>query len=176
MHKLMKLREKLMEELEKQEARPLSESTLTLIGELSRSIKNIDIIIGMEEEASYDGGSRESRRYRDGYSGEYRDDGSMESRYREGGSRESRRYRDEGMSGRRGYFYTQREDGTSGRRRRDSMGRYADSYSNEDGTSGRYSRDEAKDKLVHGLEGMMEDVSPETQHAIEKAIRALERE
>lgn len=79
-------------------------------------------------------------------------------------------YRD-GMSSRRGYFYTQRDGGgTSNRRRRDSMGRYADDY------SGRYSRDEAKDKLIGEMEGMMGDVSPEAQHAIQKAIHALGQE
>ena len=170
MHKLMDLRDKLMEELEKQADRPMTDSTLGLIDRLAHSIKCIDTIVAMEE-SSYDGGSR------DGYSGGYRDGGA---------------------SGRRGgYFYTQRDDGgTSGRRRRDSMGRYADSYSGEDGMSGRYrdgsresryrdggmsgrrgySRDEAKDKLVDGLEGMMGEVSPEAQHAIEKAIHVLEQE
>lgn len=179
MHKLMDLRDKLREELEKQADRPMTDSTLGLIDRLSHSIKGIDTIVAMEE-ASYEGGSRESR-YRDGYSGAYRDS------YRDGGSRESR-YRDSGASGRRGgYFYTQRDDGMSGARRRDSMGRYADGYSGDDGMSGRYrddgmsgrrgySRDEAKDKLVNGLEGMMGEVSPEAQSAIEKAIHALERE
>lgn len=170
MHKLMDLRDRLMEELEKQADRPMTDSTLGLIDRLSHSIKCIDTIVAMAE-SSYDGGSR------DGYSGRYHD-----------GSRESR-YHDDGASGRRGgYFYTQRDDGgASGRRRRDSMGRYADSYSGEDGMSRRYrdggasgrrgySRDEAKDKLVDGLEGMMGEVSPETQHAIEKAIHALEQE
>lgn len=174
MHKIMDLRDSLMEELEKQADRPMTDATLGLIERLSHSIKCIDTIVAMDS-ASYDGGSRESR-YRDSYSGAYRDGGSRESRYRDDGS----------SSRRGGYFYTQRDD-ASGARRRDSMGRYADGYSGEDemsgryrdgGTSGRrgYSRDEAKDKLVTGLEGMMGEVSPEAQHAIKKAIHALERE
>ena len=73
-----------------------------------------------------------------------------------------RRYRDD-YSGR--YFYTQR-DGISGRRRRDSMGRYADGYSH----------DEAKDRLMNDMEGMMADVSPEAQQAIRRAMNALGQE
>lgn len=74
-----------------------------------------------------------------------------------------RAYHD-GYSGRR-YYYTQR-DGMSGMRRRDSLGRYADGYSH----------DEAKDRLMNEMQGMMGDVSPETQHAIQKAINALGNE
>ncbi|MBO7436191.1 MAG: hypothetical protein J6T97_00065 [Bacteroidaceae bacterium] len=65
------------------------------------------------------------------------------------------------MSGRR-----YRDGGMSGRRRRDSLGRYADGYSN----------DEAKDRLMSEMEGMMNNVSPEAQHAIQKALNALGQE
>lgn len=82
--------------------------------------------------------------------------------YRDGGGMSGRRYRDD-YSGR--YFYTQR-DGISGRRRRDSMGRYADGYSH----------DEAKDRLMNDMEGMMADVSPEAQQAIRRAMNALGQE
>ena len=75
-----------------------------------------------------------------------------------------RMYHD-GMSGRR-YYYTQRDCGMSGMRRRDSLGRYADGYSH----------DEAKDRLMGEMEHMMGDVSPEAQHAIRKAINALNQE
>ena len=139
MHKMMQVRDNLMDELEKFADKPITEQNLEYIDKLSHSIKCIDTVYGMNI------GEQESR---DGYSG--------------------RMYRD-GMSGRR-YHYTQRDDGTSGRRRRDSMGRYADDY------SGRYSRDEAKDKLIDQMEGMMGDVSPEAQHAIQKAIHALGQE
>lgn len=71
----------------------------------------------------------------------------------------------DGYSGRR-YYYTQRDGGMSGRRRRDSLGRYADGYSH----------DEAKDRLMGEMEHMMGDVSPEAQHAIRKAINALNQE
>ena len=100
---------------------------------------------------------QDSRESRDGYSGRRYRDGSRD------GSRESRE---------------SSWDGGSSGRRRDSMGRFRDGGSSNDGYSGRrgYSRDEAKDKLVSVLEGMMDDVSPETQHAISKAIRALEKE
>lgn len=141
MHKMMQLRDNLMDELEKFADKPITEQNLEYIDKLSHSIKCLDTVYGMNI------GEQESR---DGYSG--------------------RMYRD-GMSGRRGYFYTQRDGGgTSNRRRRDSMGRYADDY------SGRYSRDEAKDKLIGEMEGMMNDVSPEAQHAIQKAIHALGQE
>ena len=141
MHKMMQLRDNLMDELEQFADKPITEQNLEYIDKLSHSIKCLDTVYGMNI------GEQESR---DGYSG--------------------RMYRD-GMSGRRGYFYTQRDGGgTSNRRRRDSMGRYADDY------SGRYSRDEAKDKLIGEMEGMMGDVSPEAQHAIEKAIHALHQE
>ena len=75
-----------------------------------------------------------------------------------------RMYHD-GMSGRR-YYYTQRDGGMSGLRRRDSLGRYADGYSH----------DEAKDRLMGEMEGMMNNVSPEAQHAIQKALNALGNE
>ena len=93
----------------------------------------------------------------DGYSGRMYRDGMSGRMYRDG-------YSEDGISGRR-YFYTQR-DGISGRRRRDSMGRYADGYSH----------DEAKDRLMNEMEGMMGDVSPETQQAIRRAMNALGQE
>jgi len=78
-------------------------------------------------------------------------------------------------------------DGYSGRKYRDNYsGRmYRDNYSygngNMDsrrgyGNLGRYSRDEAKDRLVNEMEGMMNEVSPEAQHAIQRAISALNME
>lgn len=112
-------------------------------------------------------------------------DGSSGRRYRDGASGESG-YHD-GASGRRGDFYTQRDDAAaSGRRLRDGTGRYADGsndgyfgdgYSNED-MSGRrgYSRAEAKDKLISQMESMMDTVSPQAQRAIERAISKLEEE
>ena len=145
MHKLIELREMLMDELEQITDRgQITEGSLDIVDKLTHSIKSIDTIIAMESE------SRESR---DGYSGR---------RYRDGGSRESR----DGYSA--GY-----DDGGRSGRRRDSMGRFADG-----GTSGRrgYSRDEAKDMMIADLEGMMGEVSPETQHAIQKAVKALEQE
>lgn len=91
-------------------------------------------------------------------------EGEIESRGTSG-----RMYRDDSTRG-----YSGADGGTSGRRRRDSMGRYSNGYSN--GYSGRYSRDEAKDRLIEEMEGMMDGVSPEAQHAIEKAIHALGQE
>lgn len=144
MHKMMILRDNLMDELEKFADKPLNEQSLEIVDKLSHAIKCIDTVVAMEQQES-----RESR----GYSGRS---------YRDGGGMSGRRYRDD-YSGR--YFYTQR-DGISGRRRRDSMGRYADGYSS----------DEAKDKLMNEMENMMGDVSPETQNAIRKAINALGQE
>ena len=151
MHKMMMLRDNLMDELEKFADKPLNEQSLEIVDKLSHAIKCIDTVVAMEQQES-----RESR----GYSGRS---------YRDGGGMSGRRYRDDysedGMSGRRSY-YSQREGGMSGRRRRDSMGRYADGYS----------QDEAKDKLMSEMENMMGEVSPEAQHAIRKAINALGQE
>ena len=141
------LRDALMDEAERLEKMPVNEKTLPLIESVTHSIKSIDTIIAMQES-------------RDEYYGDYHGGG---------------RYSGE-SSGRRRYFYTQRDGGeTSGRRRRDSMGRYADPYSGDEYHT-RYSRDEAKDKLIGGMEKMMDKVSPEAQHAIKKAIHALDRE
>lgn len=145
MHKMMMLRDNLVDELEKFADKPLNEQSLDIVDKLAHAIKCIDTVSAMEQQESrgYSG-----RSYRDGMSGRrYRDD-----------------YSEDGISGRR-YYYTQR-DGVSGRRRRDSMGRYADGYSN----------DEAKDKLMSEMESMMGNVSPEAEHAIRKAITALNQE
>lgn len=141
MHKMMMLRDNLVDELEKFADKPLNEQSLDLVDKLAHAIKCIDTVSAME------------RAENDGYSGRS---------YRDGGGMSGRRYRDD-YSGR--YFYTQR-DGISGRRRRDSMGLYADGYSH----------DEAKDRLMGEMEGMMNNVSPEAQHAIQKALNALGNE
>lgn len=146
MHKMMMLRDNLMDELEKFADKPLNEQSLDLVDKLAHAIKCIDTVSAMERAESRDGYS--GRMYRDGMSGRM---------YRDG-------YSGDGISGRR-YYYTQR-DGISGRRRRDSMGRYADGYSH----------DEAKDRLMGEMEGMMNNVSPEAQHAIQKALNALGQE
>ena len=146
MHKMMMLRDNLADELEKFADKPLNEQSLDLVDKLAHAIKCIDTVSAMERAESRDGYS--GRMYRDGMSGRM---------YRDG-------YSGDGISGRR-YYYTQR-DGISGRRRRDSMGRYADGYSH----------DEAKDRLMGEMEGMMNNVSPEAQHAIQKALNALGQE
>ena len=146
MHKMMMLRDNLMDELEKFADKPMNEQSLDLVDKLAHAIKCIDTVSAMERAESRDGYS--GRMYRDGMSGRM---------YRDG-------YSGDGISGRR-YYYTQR-DGISGRRRRDSMGRYADGYSH----------DEAKDRLMGEMEGMMNNVSPEAQHAIQKALNALGQE
>ena len=146
MHKRMMLRDSLMDELEKFADKPMNEQSLDLVDKLAHAIKCIDTVSAMERAESRDGYS--GRMYRDGMSGRtYRDD-----------------YSGDGVSGRR-YFYTQR-DGMSGMRRRDSLGRYADGYSH----------DEAKDRLMNEMQNMMGDVSPEAQHAIQKALNALGQE
>lgn len=153
MHTLMKLRDILMDELERQTAKgSLTEQSLDVVDKITHSIKCIDTIAAMESSSGESRDGYSGRRYRDGYSGD--------------------EYSGENSGRRSGYFYTQRDDGRSGLRRRDSMGRYADSYSGRRG----YSRDEAKDKLISEMEGMMGGVSPDAQMAIEKAIRALNQE
>lgn len=156
MHKMMQVRDNLMEQLEMFADHKITEQNVGYIDTIAHAIKCIDTVEAM---------ARNEQESRDGYSGRMYSDGmSGARRYRD-------EYSEDGMSGRRGYFYTQRDGGgTSNRRRRDSMGRYADDY------SGRYSRDEAKDKLIGEMEGMMNDVSPEAQHAIQKAIHALGQE
>lgn len=83
----------------------------------------------------------------------------------------------EGYEGISGRSY---RDGMSGRRYRDdySYGNFYGNTSNRRGSSnfGRYSRDEAKDRLVGEMEGMMNEVSPEAQQAIKRAISALNME
>lgn len=145
MHKMMILRDNLMDELEKFADKPMNEQSLDLVDKLAHAIKCIDTVSAME------------RAENDGYSGRLYRDGMSRRTYRDD-------YSGDGVSGRR-YFYTQR-DGMSGMRRRDSMGRYADGYSH----------DEAKDRLMGEMEGMMNNVSPEAQHAIQKALNALGHE
>lgn len=146
MHKMMILRDNLMDELEKFADKPLTEQSLEYVDKLAHAIKCIDTVSAMER-AEQDGGYS-GRTYRDSYSGRM---------YRDG-------YSGDGISGR--YYYTQRDGGVSGRRRRDSMGRYADGYSH----------DEAKDRLMGEMEGMMGNVSPEAQNAIRRAMNALGNE
>lgn len=147
MHKMMMLRDNLVDELEKFADKPLNEQSLDLVDKLAHAVKCIDTVTAME------------RAENDGYSGRSYRDGMSRRTYRDD-------YSGDGVSGRR-YFYTQRDrDGMSGMRRRDSMGRYADGYSH----------DEAKDRLMNEMQGMMGDVSPEAQHAIQKAINALGNE
>lgn len=145
MHKMMMLRDNLMDELEKFADKPMNEQSLDLVDKLAHAIKCIDTVSAME------------RAENDGYSGRMYRDGMSRRTYRDD-------YSGDGISGRR-YYYTQR-DGMSGMRRRDSMGRYADGYSH----------DEAKDRLMGEMEGMMNNVSPEAQHAIQKALNALGHE
>ena len=145
MHKMMMLRDNLVDELEKFADKPLNEQSLDLVDKLAHAIKCIDTVSAME------------RAENDGYSGRMYRDGMSRRTYRDD-------YSGDSVSGRR-YFYTQR-DGMSGMRRRDSLGRYADGYSH----------DEAKDRLMNEMQNMMGDVSPEAQHAIQKALNALGQE
>lgn len=84
----------------------------------------------------------------------------------------------EGYEGVSGRSY---RDGTSGRMYRDNYS-YGDSYdngsSNRRGRSslGNYTREEARDRLVNEMESVMGDVSSEAQHAIKRAISALNME
>ena len=72
-----------------------------------------------------------------------------------------------------GYSYN---DGYSGARRRDTMGRYADSgryY--DDGYSGRrYSRDEGKTYMIRQFEKLMGDATTQEEHEVlQSAINRL---
>lgn len=79
------------------------------------------------------------------------------------------------------------ENGSSGARRRDSMGRYMDggSYNYRDGDSGRsydegysgrrYSRDEGKSHMIQQFESMMGEASREEREVIQSALEKLKR-
>lgn len=80
-----------------------------------------------------------------------------------------------------GYSYN---DGYSGARRRDSMGRYMDGGYYDDGYSGRryydgysgrrYSRDEGKSHMIHQFEKLMDDASTqEEREVIQSALGRL---
>ena len=76
-----------------------------------------------------------------------------------------------------GYSYN---DGYSGARRRDNMGRYVDNgysgrYYYDDGYSGRrYSRDEGKSHMIHQFERLMDDASTqEEREVLQSAINRL---
>ena len=72
MHKMMMLRDNLVDELEKFADKPLNEQSLDLVDKLAHAIKCIDTVSAMER-AENDGYS--GRSYRDGMSRRtYRDD------------------------------------------------------------------------------------------------------
>ena len=99
MHKLLELKEMLMEQLEQYSSKELSVGTLDVVDKLAHAIKNLDKIIESYEEEEY---SNRGGSYEDGGRGGNR--GGMSYRY------------DEGRSYARG----------RGRNaRRDSMGRYS---------------------------------------------------
>lgn len=103
MHKLVKLKEKLMEELENFSGKEINGSALQTIDTLAHATKNLCKIIETAEESGYssDGGSYRRGMY---------DDGT------------SRRMYNDGESNRRGSY----DGGTSERyAKRNSMGRYS---------------------------------------------------
>lgn len=108
MHKIVELKEKLIEELEEYGNKgELSMGDLDTVDKLAHATKNLCKVIKEAEEEQY---SREGGSYRGSYDGTY-DNGSYE-----GGSYEDGSYRGRSYSMRRG-----RGPGA----RRDSMGRYS---------------------------------------------------
>ena len=134
MHKLLELKEMLMEQLEQYSSKELSVGTLDVVDKLAHAIKNICKIIEAYEEEEYSNNSYDMSRnsYR---GGSYR------------GGNDGSRYSYEGGSYARG----------RGRNaRRDSMGR----YSREDGYSRTgYSMD--SNEMVENLREMMQDAPNE---------------
>ena len=125
---LYKLKEKLLEELEKYSKGELSSSSLQYVDTLSHAAKNVCKLIEASEMVDYsgaDGGSYEGESYRGSYA--------------------------RGMSRRGGSYPMSRADGGSSyRRRRDSMGRYS--------REGGYSRnDEMISELREMMEGAPDD-------------------
>ena len=74
-----------------------------------------------------------------------------------------------------------RDDGYSGARRRDSMGRYADGASYErynnyrdGGYSGRrYSRDEGKSQMIEQMEELMQGANSQEKEVMRQALQKL---
>ena len=145
MHKLMKLKEKLMEELENFSGKEINGSALQTIDTLAHATKNLCKIIETAEESEYssDGGGSSYRR------GMY-----------DGGSSRRGSY-DDGGSGRRGSY-----DGGSSERyqKRNSMGRYS-----RDG--GYYEADEEfSQKLMQLMDEAPDD---RTRDEIQKLLKKL---
>lgn len=156
MKHLEKLKETLCEELDKfAKSGDVTVNSLEKIHKLTDTIKNIDKIMMLEEEA--EGGYSEAR-------------GGRGGSYMHGSS-----YDDDMM-------YSERR-GRGRNAKRDSMGRYSSeggSYeggsSYERGGQGGYSRDEAADWMMRELGSMMEDADPKQREALKKCMRELERD
>jgi hypothetical protein len=138
----------------------ISMADLDAIHKLTDTVKNLDKIEILEEEA---GGYSEARGNRDR--------GRGRSSYAMGGSS----YDDDMM-------YSERR-GRGRSARRDSMGRYSsddmpyDDYSEETTyRNGRnYSRDDAKDHMMNKLGMMMEGADPNEREILKDCMRKLER-
>lgn len=158
--KMYKLRDKLVEELEKvSEKDTMTRDSLDIIDKLTHSIKSLDIIIAMDEEGEY---SEEGEEYsrRDG-----RGRSSYNSYYREGGGSSYARGR--GRNARRdsrGRYA--REGGSSYERRGGGRSSYRNS-SYEDGYSGH-------EDMMEMLEEMMDNASDSKEReAIQKLMEKM---
>lgn len=146
MQELYKLKEMLCKELEEYGAKgEMSGGTLEVVDKLAHALKNLDRIIEVKEMS--EGESEASYR-----GGSYRGGGS----YAGGGSYRGGSYSREG-----GNSYAR---GRGRNARRDSMGRYS---------SMGYSREGDNEQAVQQLEEMMQEVPPEAQQHIQKAIQAM---
>lgn len=160
MDELYKLKEMLMKELEEYGSKgELSGGSLEVVDKLAHAIKNLcKIIEAYEEEEEYSmaGGGGQGNSYRGGqYSregGSYARGGQMG-----GGGRYSR-------EGGGGGSYAR---GRGRNARRDSMGRYS--------REGGYSRVGDAEEYVEQLREMMQELPPEAQQHIQKAIQTVEQ-
>lgn len=155
MHELYKLKEMLCKELEEYGSKgELTGGTLEVVDKLAHAVKNLDRIIEakeMEDEGSYAdgmGGSMGGNRY------------SREGGYSREGNRGGR-YSREGSY--RGGSYAR---GRGQNARRDSMGRYSNRG---------YSRTGDTEEYIEQLQEMMQELPPEAQQHVQKAIEKMEQ-
>lgn len=148
MHELYELKEMLCKELEEYGSKgELTGGTLEVVDKLAHAVKNLDRIIETKEMEEEGSYAQGGNRYsRNGYS-------------REGGR--GGNYSREGSY--RGGSYAR---GRGQNARRDSMGRYSNRGYSRAGDTGEY---------VEQLQEMMQELPPEAQQHVQKAIEKLEQ-
>lgn len=148
MHELYKLKEMLCKELEEYGSKgELSGGTLEVVDKLAHAVKNLDRIIEAKEMEE---------------EGSYAQGGNQGGNY----SREYRYSREGGRGGRGGSYRGGSYARGRQNARRDSMGRYS-----REG----YSRGGDNEEYVEQLQDLMQELPPEAQQHVQKAIDKLEQ-